>query len=91
MAGVRSCVINQFSLMEVRQRFAHISRKRLRIGVVFFGQSLNDLAQCSSITARENFVRGFVQFDDAFREKQHVFAGSGIDLQSNSLRKARLS
>ena len=49
-------------------------RQAVGIGLVFFGQGANDLAQSSSIAAGKNFVSGFVQFKNAFGKKQHAFA-----------------
>ena len=86
MAGAHSCVLNQSSLMQIGQRFAHVDGKRVGIGVVFFGERVNDVVQCSSIAAGKDFVRSLVQFDDAFGVEQHAFAGNGIRLQSDSIR-----
>jgi len=72
--------------MQIGQRFSHVGGKRFGIGVVFLGQPLNDLVQCSSIAAGKDFVRGFVQFDDAFGMEQHAFARNGIRLQPDSIR-----
>ncbi len=86
MAGAHSCVLNQSSLMQIGQRFAHVDGKRVGIGVVFFGERVNDVVQCSSIAAGKDFVRSFVQFDDAFGVEQHAFAGDRIGLQSDAIR-----
>ena len=76
----QSCKLDQFALVKIGNGFAHIGSKRRNVGVVFFGQRPHDLAQCSSVAAGENFVRSFVQFDDAFGEKQNAFAAGGICL-----------
>ena len=72
--------------MQIGQRFAHVGGKRFGIGVVFFGQHVNDVVQCSSITVGKDFVRSFVQFDNAFGVEQDTFAGDGIGLQPDAIR-----
>jgi hypothetical protein len=43
MGGALSCVLNQFSLVDIRQRLTNIRGKRMGIGIVLLGQSPNDL------------------------------------------------
>ena len=39
----RSCKLDQVALIQIRQRFAHIAGECGDVGIVFFGQRLNDL------------------------------------------------
>ena len=78
--AARSCEFDQLASLQIGQGFAHISSKRRGIGIVIFGQCFHDLAYRSSIAASKNFVRGFVQFDDALGKKQNAFASRGVDL-----------
>ena len=80
MDAARSCELDQLALLQIGHGFPDIGGQRRGISVVFFGQLVHDLAQCSAIAAGENFLRGFVQFDDALREKQYVFTRGGIGL-----------
>jgi hypothetical protein len=80
MAAAHSYDLDQLALLQIGQRVVDVGRKGNNIGVVFFGQSLNDLGYWSSITPGENFVRSFVKFDDTFRVEQHAFARYRIDL-----------
>ena len=57
-AAVQSCEFNQFVPLQIRQGFMYISSNRHPIRLVFFSQRLNDLAECSSVAAGKNFVRG---------------------------------
>src|SRR5215467_7370624 len=59
-AATQSCESNQFALLQIRQGFAYICGKRVRVRFIFLSQFTNDLAQCSSVAAGKNFVRGFV-------------------------------
>ena len=60
MDAALSFEFDQFALLQIRERIAYICGERVRVRLVFFGQFANDLAQCSSVAAGKNFVRGFV-------------------------------
>ena len=77
MVAVRSCELDQLAFVKIGERFAHIGGKGGNISVIFFGQVAHDLTQCSPVAAGKNFLRGFVQFDDAFRKKQTVLPVAG--------------
>jgi hypothetical protein len=80
MDATRSCEFNQLASLQIGAGFAHVGGELLGIRVVFLCQVMHNRAQCSSIAAGKNFVGGFVQFDDAFREKEYAFAGREVGL-----------
>ena len=80
MVAARSFDLDQLAFVKIGERFAHIGGKGGNISVVFFCQVADDLAQCSPVAAGKNFLRGFVQFDNAFRKKQNCFAGREVHL-----------
>jgi hypothetical protein len=80
MGAAQSCELDQFAFVKIGQRFAHIGGKGRNVGIVLFGQGLYNLVKSSPVAARKNFVRRFVQFDDALREKQNAFSGCGVNL-----------
>ena len=52
---------NQSSLLQIAQSVSRTSAaSAFGIGVVFFGERVNDVVQCSSVAAGKDFVRGFV-------------------------------
>src|SRR6266567_3010029 len=90
MGAGQSWEFDKLASLQIGKGFADIGCKRREIGVILFGQRADDLAYCSSIAAGKNFLRSFVQFEDAFREKQYAFACGGVDLQPDSARQSRL-
>ena len=80
MGAARSCEFDQLALLQIGQGFAHIGSKRGQVSIVLFCQRLHNFDQRAPITTGKNFVRGVVQFDDAFGKKQNAFASSRVVL-----------